>query len=59
MVRPGEMVNAPVHFRVGIACALGTELPDAPIRTMFRVEEVDEGVERVAVCALRVGCGRA
>lgn len=54
VVRKRIVVYAVVDFTVGIACALGAELPYRPIVAMLGVEELDEGIEGVAVCSLRV-----
>lgn len=59
MVWPGEMVDPMVHLAVRVARALCAELPDTPVLAVFGVEEADQCVERVSVCALRVGGRRA
>ena len=52
-------MDAPVDLRVWVSGALGTEFPYTPIRAMFRIEELDKRIERVAISALRVGSRRA
>lgn len=59
MVGPWVVADAVVDGIVGVAGALGAELPDGPVFSVFLVEEVDEAVERVAVCELRVCLRRA
>ena len=54
VVGPGVVANAVIYGIVGVSGALGAELPNCPAFSMFLVEEGDEAVERVAVCALRV-----
>lgn len=49
MVGPGEMVDSSIHRRVRVSSTLGAKLPDAPLGAMFRVEEMNQGVEGVAV----------
>jgi hypothetical protein len=48
------VVDTVVDLRVWVARPFGAELPDGPVVAMLGVEEFDERVERVAVCALRV-----
>lgn len=55
MIRPGVVSDAVVYELVGIARSLGPELPYSPVLAMLGVEEIDETIERVAICALRVG----
>jgi hypothetical protein len=52
------VVDAVVHLRVRVARPLGAKLPYRPVFAMLGVEELDKRVERVAVCALRVGAAR-
>jgi hypothetical protein len=55
------MVDTIVDLGVWIARSFGAELPDRPVFAMLRVEELDQRIERVAVCALWVcaaGAGR-
>lgn len=59
MVWKGIVVYTVVYLAVWIASAFGTELPYRPVFAMFRIEELDEGVERVTVCALRICATRA
>jgi hypothetical protein len=58
VVRKRIVVDAVVDLRVGVARSLGAKLPYRPVFAMLGVEELDERVERVAVCALRVGAAR-
>ena len=59
MVGERVVVYAIVYFAVWIASAFGTKLPDCPVLAMLRVEELDERIEGVSVCALRVGAAGA
>lgn len=54
MIRPRIVPHAPVNLAIGVSRTLGAELPDGPVLAVLVVEELDEGVERVAVGALRV-----
>lgn len=49
VVWPGEMVDSSIHLRVRVSSALGPKLPYAPLGAMFRVEEINQGVEGIAV----------
>ena len=49
------MVDAPVDFFIRVPRALCAELPYRPVFTVFCVEEFDEGVCWVAVCAFGIG----
>lgn len=49
------VVYAVVDFAVGIAGAFCAKLPYRPVFAMLRIEKLYEGIERVSVCALRVG----
>ena len=59
MVRPGIVVNPMRNRRIRIPCALGTEFPDAPILSMFAVQEIHQRVEGVAIRSFGVVDGRA
>lgn len=59
VVRERIVVYAIVNFTVWVACAFRTKLPNRPVFAMFRVEELDERIEGVSVCALRVGAAGA
>lgn len=59
MVGEWVMVDAIIDFRVWVARAFGAKLPYRPIVTMFGVEEFDKGIERVAICALRICTARS
>ena len=54
MVREGVVVDAVVDFGVGVAGPLCAELPYGPIVAVLGIEELDECIEGVAVCALGV-----
>ena len=56
MIRPRVMPYSAVDFRVGIASTFCAKFPYRPVNIVFVVEELDEGVCRVAIRALRV-CG--
>lgn len=49
MVRPGEMVDSSIHLRVRVSSAFRAKLPYTPLRAMFRVEEINQGVKGIAV----------
>lgn len=55
MVGPGVMPDSVVDSFIGVSSALGAKLPDGPFFIVFGVEELDKLVERIPVCALRVG----
>lgn len=59
MVGKRVVVDAVVDLRVGVAGPFGAELPYGPVIAVLGVEELYEGIERVAVCALRVGAAGA
>jgi hypothetical protein len=54
VVRPRVVPHATVDGLVGISCAFCAEFPDCPFFAVFRVEELDELVEGVAVGELGV-----
>ena len=43
------MVDSSIHLRVGVSSALRAKLPYTPLGAMFRVEEMNQGVEGIAV----------
>lgn len=43
-----------VDFRVRVTSTFGTEFPNGPIGTVFVVEELYQGVERIAIRPGRV-----
>ena len=51
MVRPREMPYSVVDLRIRVAGAFCAELPYGPVLAVFFVEELHEGIERVAVGA--------
>lgn len=55
VVWPGKVPDSVVDFFIGVAGALGAELPDCPLIAVFGVEKGDELVERVAIGALWIG----
>lgn len=59
VVRPRIMSYPSIHFGVGVACSLGTELPYRPVGAMLVIEEFDEGIGGVSVGSLWEGGGRA
>jgi hypothetical protein len=59
MIRPGIMLHPSINFIIIISRALGSKLPDCPVRAMFVIKEFDEFVERVSIGALRVGTTRS
>lgn len=50
------MVDSSVDLRVRVSCALGTELPYAPVGAMFTVEEIDKLLQWCPVCKFGVVC---
>lgn len=48
------MPHATVDGVIGVPASFGAELPDGPFFIMFRVEELDELIEGVAVSELGV-----
>jgi len=54
MIRPRIMPDPPINLTIGIARPLCSKFPYLPFFSMFVVEEFDELIERIAVCALRV-----
>ena len=59
VVWEGVVIDAVIDFGVGIACSFGAELPYSPVFAMFGVEKLDEGVKRVAICALGIRPARS
>lgn len=57
VVWPWVMPYPAVDFGVWVPSAFGPEFPYRPMGTMFVVEELDEGVGRVAVGSLGEGRG--
>jgi len=55
MIWKWVMSNPPVNFLVGISSSLCSKLPNCPVLSMFMIEELDQLVERIAVCSLGVG----
>lgn len=62
VVRPRVMPHAAVDGLIGVPSSFGAEFPDGPFFAVFRVEELDELVEGIAVSELGVclrGAGSA
>jgi hypothetical protein len=59
MVREGVVVDSVIDVGVWVTGSFGAKLPYGPIVAVLGVEEFDERVERVAVCALRIGAAGA
>lgn len=58
VIWPREVMNAIVDLGIRIPGALGAKLPDTPVLAMLEVEELDQLIERIAVCSLGICCGR-
>lgn len=59
MIGEGIVVDTIVDFRVWVTSAFGAKLPYCPVFAVFRVEEFDQRVERIAVSALGISTTRA
>ena len=59
MIWPRIMPHPSINLRIRVPCPFGPELPYRPFLAVFVVEELDEVVERIAVCALGVGAAGA
>lgn len=55
VIGEGVVVYTVVNLAVRVASAFCTKLPYRPVFTMFGVEELYEGVERIPVRALWIG----
>jgi hypothetical protein len=59
MVGERVVIYAIVYLAVRVAGSLGAKLPYRPVFAMLRVEELDERVKRVPICALGIGAAWA
>lgn len=59
MVGERVVIYAIVYLTIRVAGAFGAKLPYRPVFAMLRVQELDERVERVPVCALGIGAAWA
>lgn len=57
MVGPWIVVYAAIDFRIRIPSTFGTELPYRPVGLVLLIEELDQSICGIAVCAFGVRRG--
>ncbi len=55
MIWPWKMPDSTVHLVIGVARALGAELPDSPVDAMFLVQVAHQRTQWVPIRSLWVG----